>query len=73
LVTKKGQANIPAAIRKRRHIHEGDRLVWIDDGEVIRIVPLPKDSLKALRGAGQGEGLLDRLLSERRKDRELEG
>lgn len=68
-VTKKGQTNIPAAIRKRHHIHEGDRLVWLDDGEVIRIVPVPKDSLKALRGAGQGEGLLERLLESRREDR----
>lgn len=65
-VTKKGQTNIPAAIRKRHQIHEGDRLVWLDDGEVIRIVPVPKDPLKALRGAGKGEGLLDRLLQSRR-------
>lgn len=72
-VTKKGQTNIPAAIRKRHHIHEGDRLVWLDDGEVIRIVPVPKDAVKALRGAGQGEGLLDRLLQARREDRERGG
>ncbi|HET9225579.1 MAG TPA: AbrB/MazE/SpoVT family DNA-binding domain-containing protein [Thermoanaerobaculia bacterium] len=65
-VTKKGQTSIPAAIRKRHHIHEGDRLVWLDDGEVIRIVPVPKDPLKALRGSGTGEGLLERLLQSRR-------
>lgn len=69
-VTKKGQTNIPAVIRKRHHIQEGDRLSWLDDGEVIRIVPIPKDPLKALRGAGQGEGLVDRLLQNRREDRE---
>lgn len=69
-VTKKGQTNIPAAIRKRHHIEEGDRLAWLDDGEVIRIVPISADPLKALRGAGQGEGLLDRLLQNRREDRE---
>jgi AbrB family looped-hinge helix DNA binding protein len=33
-VTKKGQTNIPAVIRKRHHIQEGDRLSWLDDGEV---------------------------------------
>lgn len=71
-VTKKGQTTIPAAIRKRHHIEEGDRLVWLDDGQVIRIVPVPKDPLKALRGTGQGEGLLDRLLESRFKDRERE-
>ena len=32
----------------------------------------PKAPLKALRGAGQGEGLLDRLLQSRREDREHE-
>jgi len=65
-VTKKGQTTIPAAIRKRHRIRGGDRLVWLDDGEVIRIVPVPKDPLKALRGAGQGEGLLESLLQSRR-------
>jgi AbrB family looped-hinge helix DNA binding protein len=69
-VTKKGQTNIPAAIRKRHHIEEGDRLAWLDDGEVIRIVPIPKDPLKALRGSGRGERLVDRLLQSRREDRE---
>ena len=41
-------------------------VVWLDDGESIRIVLVPKDPLKALRGAGQGEGLLERLLESRR-------
>ena len=68
-VTKKGQTNIPAEIRKRHRIKEGDRLVWLDDGEVIRVVPLPADPLRALRGAGRGEDLLNRLLLNRREDR----
>lgn len=69
-VTKKGQTNIPASIRKRHHIKEGDRLVWLDDGEVIRVVPVPADPLTALRGSGRDEKLLDRLLQNRREDRE---
>ena len=69
-VTKKGQTNIPAVIRKRHHIKEGDRLVWLDDGEVIRVIPVPTDPLKALRGTGKGEGLLNRLLQHRHEDRE---
>jgi len=68
-VTKKGWTIIPAPIRKRHHIKEGDRLTWLDDGESIRIVPIPKDPLKALRGAGRGEDLLERLLEVRRADR----
>lgn len=69
-VTKKGQTNIPAVIRKRHHIKEGDRLMWLDDGETIRVVPVPSDPLGALRGAGRGEGLVGRLRSQRREDRE---
>jgi AbrB family looped-hinge helix DNA binding protein len=69
-VTKRGQTNIPAAIRKRYHIQEGDRLVWLDDGESIRVVPLPSDPVEALRGAGRGENLVARLLKDRREDRE---
>jgi len=61
--------NIPAEIRKRHSIKGGDRLVWLDDGEVIRVVPLPADPLRALRGAGRGEDLLSRLLLNRREDR----
>jgi AbrB family looped-hinge helix DNA binding protein len=70
LVTKKGQTHIPAAIRKRHQIQEGDRLVWLDDGETIRVVPVPEDPVKALRGSGRGEKLLERLLASRREDRE---
>lgn len=71
-VTKKGQTNIPAAIRKRHHIQEGDRLVWLDDGEVIRVVPVPADPVKALRGSGKGEKLRERLILSRKEDRKRE-
>jgi AbrB family looped-hinge helix DNA binding protein len=69
-VTRKGKTHIPAVIRKRHRIQEGDRLAWLDDGQAIRIVPIPKDPLEALRGAGRGEGLLSCLLQSRREDRE---
>jgi AbrB family looped-hinge helix DNA binding protein len=68
-VTKRGQTVIPAAIRKRYHIQEGDRLVWLDDGQTIRVVPVPADPIRALRGSGRGERLLERLLATRREDR----
>jgi len=65
VVTKRGQTVVPETIRKRHHIEEGDRLVWVDDGSVIRVVPESTDPIKALRGAGRGKGLLGRLLEER--------
>lgn len=69
-VTKKGQTNIPAAIRKRYQIREGDHLVWLDEGEVIRVIPVPSDPIAALRGSARGERLLERLLQQRQEDRQ---
>jgi AbrB family looped-hinge helix DNA binding protein len=71
-VTKRGQTVIPAAIRKRYHIEEGDSLVWIDDGTTIRVVPVASDPIRALRGSGRGEGLMSALLTIRQEDRTRE-
>jgi AbrB family looped-hinge helix DNA binding protein len=72
VVTKRGQTVIPAAIRRRYKIHEGDKLFWIDDGQTIQVVPVPADPIKALRGSAKGEKLLEKLLEERRRDRDRE-
>ena len=69
-VTKRWQTVIPAQIRKRYHIEDGTQLVWLDDGETIRVVPVPPDPLQALRGRGRGERLVEKLLAARREDRE---
>lgn len=71
-VTKRGQTVIPAAIRKRYQIQPGDYLVWLDDGQTIKVVPVPADSIRALRGRGRGERLVERLLVARREERERE-
>ncbi len=68
-VMKRGQTVIPAPIRKRYQIQEGDYLVWIDDGEMIRVIPISRDPIRALRGSGQGERLVERLLAARQEDR----
>ena len=68
MVTKRGQTFIPAAIRRRHHILDGARLVWIDDGQTIRVVPVPADPIAALEGSAKGEQLVARLLAERRMD-----
>ena len=68
-VTKRGQTVIPASIRKRYQIEEGDSLVWIDDGDIIRVIPVSRDPIRALRGSGRGEQLLQRLLAARQEDR----
>ena len=71
-VTKRWQTVIPAAIRRQLRMKEGDKLVWIFDGASIRVVVLPADPIKALRGSGRGERLTEKLLAARREDRERE-
>ena len=70
LVTSRGQTVVPAAIRRRHEIKEGDRLVWLDDGSTIRVIPVSGDSIQGVRGVGKGEGLIKRLLEERAVDRQ---
>ena len=70
IISRRGQTVIPAEIRKRHNIKDGDQLVWIDDGQSIRVIPIPADPIKALRGSGKGQNLTTILLDERRKDRE---
>jgi len=37
-VTSKGQVTLPASIRKRLGIREGSRLVFLEDGEGVRVL-----------------------------------
>ena len=71
-VTKRFQTVIPASIRKRYSIQGGDRLEWIDDGQIIKVIVIPKDPIGELRGCARGEKLVERLLQTRRKDRDSE-
>jgi bifunctional DNA-binding transcriptional regulator/antitoxin component of YhaV-PrlF toxin-antitoxin module len=71
-VTKRGQTVIPVAIRRRYQIGIGAHLVWLDDGETIKVVPVTSDPLQNLRGRGRGKKLTERLLNERRRDRDRE-
>ena len=71
-VTSRGQTVVPSELRKRYRIEPGSSLQWLDKGNEIRVIPVPKDVIAALRGSGKGEGLLDALLRERKKDRRRE-
>ena len=67
-VTKRGQTVIPAAIRRKYGIDKDTFLQWVDTGEGVKIEPIPKDVISALRGNGKGEKLTEKLIKERKAD-----
>lgn len=67
-VTKRGQTAIPARVREKFGIRQGDSLEWIDDDQGIKLIPLRGDPVAALKGCAKGSGLGRKLLEERRKD-----
>lgn len=71
-LTERGHTVIPVEIRKRYNLKKGTKPVWFDNGKTIKVVPIPDDPIEALRGSGKGEGLVAKLLEERKKDQELE-
>ena len=72
IITKKGQVVIPVALRKKYKIETGTRMIWIDTGTIIKVIPIPKDPIGALRGCSEGEKLTKGLLKTRREDKDLE-
>ena len=71
-VTSRGQVSIPSEIRKQFNIEPESRVEWIVESNVIKIVPLPKDPIAAFRGRGSRKFSTDRLIKERRAEREKE-
>jgi AbrB family looped-hinge helix DNA binding protein len=71
-VTTRGQVSIPAKIRKKFNIEPESSVEWIVDGNVIKVVPLPKDSVAAFKGRGSRKYSTERLIEERRAEREKE-
>jgi AbrB family looped-hinge helix DNA binding protein len=69
-VTKRGQTVIPAALRDQYSIEAGTTLAWIDTGDRIQVIPLPRDPVAALRACAVGEGLVEALLEIRKDERQ---
>lgn len=65
-VTVRGQTAIPAAIRRRYNIKPKTKLEWIDDGHTITVLPIPQDSIKAIKGKFKDADLLKALLKSRK-------
>ena len=67
-VTSRGQTVVPAKIRRSHRIEPQTQLEWIDDGETIRVIPLPEDPVRAARGISKG--LRRQLVEERQRERQ---
>jgi len=70
-VSKRGQVSVPSQVRKQLGIGPDTTVEWIVEGNSARIIPIPSDPVRAFRGSGK-KGLVERLLKERRRDRDRE-
>ncbi len=71
-VTTRGQVSIPSKIRKRFNIEPESKIEWIVEGNVIKVIPLPRDPVAAFRGRGSRKYSTERLIEKRRSEREKE-
>jgi AbrB family looped-hinge helix DNA binding protein len=67
-LTDRGQTAIPAKIRKRFGLKPRQKLVWVEDGQVIYVLPVAADPIAAFRKSGKSSGLTAALLRSRRED-----
>ena len=71
-ITERGQTAIPAALRRKYGLKAHMKLTWVDTGGGIRVVPVPSDAIKRVRGMFKGLGLTESLLKDRREEVERE-
>jgi AbrB family looped-hinge helix DNA binding protein len=55
-LNSKGQVTIPAALRKRYDLHEGDEVDVIEDGDVLRIIRVEGSQTRAQRAVERMRG-----------------
>ncbi len=68
-ISSKGWVVIPAEYRKKYNLRAGTKVVMVDYGGVLAIVPAMKDPIKQGRGFLKGNSSMAQDL---KKDRELE-
>lgn len=69
-ISKRGQTAVPAEICDKYGIKTGQKIAWLDLGNMITVLPVSKNPIKSFRGSSKG--LLKSLLAERKKERERE-
>ncbi len=71
--TVKGQIVIPASVRRKLGIKEGTRIqIEVDEEKHLIILrPITREFIHSLRGKDKGLGLLEELMEDKRREREL--
>ncbi|HEX2319613.1 MAG TPA: AbrB/MazE/SpoVT family DNA-binding domain-containing protein [Streptosporangiaceae bacterium] len=62
-LNSKGQVTIPAALRERYDLHEGDEVDVVEDGNVLRIVRVHGSQTRAQRAVERMRGRATTKLS----------
>ena len=55
-LNSKGQVTIPAELRHKHHLHEGDELEVIEEGTALRIVRVERSETRGQRWAREARG-----------------
>ncbi len=55
-LNSKGQVTIPAELRRKHHLHEGDEVEVVEDGATLRIVRVKGSQTRGERVAGRMRG-----------------
>ncbi|HEY8225572.1 MAG TPA: AbrB/MazE/SpoVT family DNA-binding domain-containing protein [Pyrinomonadaceae bacterium] len=71
--TSKGQIVIPSSIRRKFDIKEGTRIqIEVNEkAHEIILKPITRQFIESLHGKYKGEGLMEELMAEKRREREL--
>ena len=69
-VSKRGQTAVPAEICDKYEIKAGQKIAWLDLGNMVSVMPVPEDPIASFRGSSSG--LSKALIRERKKDRKRE-
>ena len=71
-VSSRGQTAVPAEIRKRFNLKTHSSLELIIDGDVITVLPIPKEPAIEFRGVLKGKYSGKALLADRTRERRRE-
>jgi len=71
--TSKGQIVIPSSVRRKFGIKEGTRIqIEVDESaKEIILKPITREYVHSLRGKFKGKGLLEELMAEKERERQL--